>query len=72
MNGTRLYTTYNHLSYIGVRNGQRVTAGQVIGRVGQTGMATGPHLHFEVWIGYPWGLGTVANAVNPCVYLAGC
>jgi murein DD-endopeptidase MepM/ murein hydrolase activator NlpD len=72
MNGTKLYTTYNHLSYVGVRVGQRISTGQVIGRVGATGEATGPHLHFEVWLGYPWGLGTVANAVNPCGYLAGC
>jgi murein DD-endopeptidase MepM/ murein hydrolase activator NlpD len=72
MNGTKLYTTYNHLSYVGVRVGQTISTGQVIGRVGATGEATGPHLHFEVWLGYPWGLGTVADAVNPCAYLAGC
>jgi murein DD-endopeptidase MepM/ murein hydrolase activator NlpD len=72
MNGTKLYTTYNHLSYVGVRVGQTISTGQVIGRVGATGEATGPHLHFEVWLGYPWGLGTVATAVNPCAYLAGC
>jgi murein DD-endopeptidase MepM/ murein hydrolase activator NlpD len=72
MNGAKLYTTYNHLSYAGVRVGQKVRAGQVIGRIGMTGNATGPHLHFEVWLGYPWGLGTTADAVNPCRYLAGC
>ncbi len=72
MHGTKLYTTYNHLSKLSVRAGQRVSAGQRIGLVGATGEATGPHLHFEVWLGYPWGLGTVATAVNPCRYLAGC
>ena len=72
MNGSRLYTTYNHLSYDGVRVGQAVRAGQMIGRIGMTGNATGPHLHFEVWLGYPWALGTTADAVNPCRYLAGC
>jgi murein DD-endopeptidase MepM/ murein hydrolase activator NlpD len=72
MVGTKLYTTYNHLLSWNVRTGQRVGAGQVIGHVGQTGEATGPHLHFEVWLGYPWALGTVATAVNPCYYLAGC
>ena len=72
MHGTKLYTTYNHLSRVLVNNGQKVSAGQRVGLVGQTGEATGPHLHFEVWLGYPWGLGTVADAVNPCAYLAGC
>ncbi len=70
--GTKLYTTYNHLSRWVVRSGQRISAGQVIGYIGATGEATGPHLHFEVWLGYPWALGTVSDAVNPCLYLAGC
>jgi murein DD-endopeptidase MepM/ murein hydrolase activator NlpD len=72
MSGTKLYTTYNHLSAWSVRTGQKVSAGQRLGLVGATGEATGPHLHFEVWLGYPWGQGNVSDAVNPCVYLAGC
>jgi murein DD-endopeptidase MepM/ murein hydrolase activator NlpD len=72
MDGTKLYTTYNHLSRWSVRVGQKIRAGQRIGSVGMTGVATGPHLHFEVWLGYPWALGSVADAVNPCIYLAGC
>jgi murein DD-endopeptidase MepM/ murein hydrolase activator NlpD len=44
--GTR--TWYAHLSVITVRAHTTVTAGDVIGRVGMTGNATGPHLHFEV------------------------
>ena len=44
--GTR--TMYAHLSRVGARVGQRVEAGQRIGRVGASGRATGPHLHFEV------------------------
>lgn len=70
--GTKLYTTYNHLSAWRVHAGQKIVPGQYIGNIGMTGEATGPHLHFEVWLGYPWALGTNADAVNPCLYLAGC
>ena len=41
-------TMYAHLSRVGVRVGQRVGAGERVGRVGATGDANGPHLHFEV------------------------
>ncbi len=41
-------TLYGHLSSIEVAAGQKVRAGQVIGRVGSTGYSTGPHLHFEI------------------------
>jgi murein DD-endopeptidase MepM/ murein hydrolase activator NlpD len=39
---------YCHLSAIGVVDGQTVTTGLVIGALGQSGMATGPHVHLEV------------------------
>ena len=41
-------TLYGHLSEIYVRPGQQVRQGEVIGRVGSTGLSTGPHLHFEL------------------------
>src|SRR4051794_3790917 len=41
---------YGHLSHIGVSTGQAVVAGTPVGRVGATGLATGPHLHFELRI----------------------
>jgi hypothetical protein len=43
-----LYTLYAHLSRILVEQGQTVAAGEQIGEVGQTGVAIGSHLHFEV------------------------
>ncbi len=49
--GQSLFTVYAHLSQIDVVIGQHVQAGQTIGRVGDTGHATGPHLHFEVRLG---------------------
>src|ERR1044072_8788258 len=48
---------YAHLPRITVRPGQCVVAGNLIGRVGATGHATGPHLHFELRVG--------GAAVNP-------
>jgi murein DD-endopeptidase MepM/ murein hydrolase activator NlpD len=67
-----LYTTYNHLSKWSVRWGQTVKAGQKVGEIGTSGVSSGPHLHFEVWRGYPWHDTTNNSAINPCHYLVQC
>ena len=46
--GSDISTLYAHLSYACVRTGERVEAGQRIGRAGRRGTATGTHLHFEL------------------------
>ncbi len=61
--GGGLSTLYAHQSSITVREGESVEAGQYIGRVGTSGLATGAHLHFEVRIG--------GDPVNPAPYLSG-
>lgn len=52
-------TLYAHMNKINVRVGQKVTRGEVIGEVGNTGKSTGPHLHYEVHV-----KGRVVNPVN--------
>lgn len=63
--GSGLFTTYNHMSAVTVSAGQSVGRGQQVGRIGQSGDATGPHCHFEVWLGPIWNGGT---RVNPMRY----
>ncbi|SES85472.1 peptidoglycan DD-metalloendopeptidase family protein [Anaerobranca gottschalkii] len=59
------YTLYAHASSLSVKKGQWVEKGQEIARVGATGNATGPHLHFEIRIGG----NSSSKAVNPINYL---
>ena len=55
--GMGIMTMYFHLEEINVSEGERVTQGQVLGRVGQTGRASGPHLH--------WGVRIHGSRVDP-------
>ena len=59
--GRGIETRYGHLSSMAVAPGQRVTRGQVIGRMGSTGRSTGSHLHYEVRID--------GRAVNPVPFM---
>lgn len=56
-------TAYAHLAQVDVERGQQVAAGQPVGRIGSTGLSTGPHLHFEIRLG--------DTAVDPAPWLAG-
>ena len=55
---------YAHLASRYVMPGQRVQKGTVIGGMGSTGRATGTHLHFSTWYGYPYYGGRAFNPYN--------
>ncbi len=65
-NDKTLYTIYAHMSEIIAVPGQHVESGDVIGLVGETGITTGPHLHFEVRV----GKNTFYNTFNPELWTA--
>jgi hypothetical protein len=49
--GAGVHSVHAHASSIAVAPGQRVSRGQTLGRIGSTGLSTGPHLHWEVRVG---------------------
>jgi len=59
--GTGIFSMYFHLDAIEVQDGQYVNAGDIIGRVGATGRATGPHLH--------WGVRMYGTNIDPLLLL---
>lgn len=76
--GQQLYTIYGHMSDVLVVKGQHVEAGDIIGKVGTTGLTTGPHVHLEVrlkknnyfgsrnpelWLSPPQGYGVLVGRV---------
>ena len=65
----RIYSAYYHMSRRPiVERGDTVTTRTRIGIVGATGCSTGPHVHIEVWKGYPWRAGSTRT--NPVPYFA--
>jgi len=48
--GRGVFSAFYHLSEIVARNGQRVKAGELVGKVGSTGFSTGAHLHWSMWV----------------------
>jgi len=66
--GSGLYSAYYHLSRETSWRGEYVSGGsETIGYVGTSGCASGPHLHVEVWRGYPWRSGSYR--VSPWRYV---
>ena len=67
--GNGLNTLYAHLSQIGVQSGQVLSTGEVLGYSGETGYATGPHLHFGVYVSDATQilkLGDATKSKTPC------
>lgn len=54
LDGEQAFTLYAHMDRVEVEEGEQVEKGERVGRVGSSGIAAGPHLHFEVRVGEPF------------------
>lgn len=69
--GDEMYSYYGHLSEVDVKPGDKVKAGSVVGKAGNTGNSTGPHLHFGVFLnadepnGAKWKSSTNTGFIDP-------
>jgi murein DD-endopeptidase MepM/ murein hydrolase activator NlpD len=59
--GLPVFTLYGHMNSLDVATGQRIERGKKIGTIGDSGIAQGPHLHFEVRVGDPFSFGATRN-----------
>lgn len=60
-----VFALYGHLNQVAVEVGQRVETGDLVGYVGMTGIALGPHLHLEVRVGH----NDYSSSINPWLWL---
>ena len=69
--GQYIFSKIFHMSRLFVRTGQYVTKGRIIGKVGNSGISTGPHVHWEMWVGNIkvdpglWVHGKISDSKSP-------
>lgn len=64
-NGQRVFALYGHMNSIAVAKGDKVKAGDPLGEIGMTGVALGPHVHFEIRL----GVNDYAHTRNPILWM---
>ncbi len=64
-NGQRVFALYGHMNEISVSVGDQVKPGDVLGKIGMTGIAEGPHVHFEIRL----GTNDYAHTRNPILWM---
>lgn len=72
VDGQQYTSIYAHMSEYSVKNGDKVKAGDLIGKTGGTGCSSGPHVHFEIWKGHsPTPSVASPNAIDPWPLITG-